>query len=435
MKNFISNNIGFKLLSVLLALMLWLTVMNVEDPTVTETITDIPVQIVNDDVIKSRGYGYTIESGEKIDVRVKGRRSVVDNITAEDFTATADFSTFSKMQMVTIDVKCKDEYAGELNWTAKTDSMAIVLEEEVEESRNVRFERKGEVKEGYYLYDLTTETTLIKVKGAKSQVEKVKEVVAEVDIEGIKDSTDLNVAVYAVDFDGEKIDSKKITLDIETIDAKLTVYPIKTVPLSVIILGEPAQYFYNGETEYAPKEIQVTGEENKLNLLESIVIDIDITGASEDIEKQVNLEEFLEETYKYMNLKLVDQTKTMGIKVPIVAMTEQFLELKPEDIEIVGKDEAKYTYTLTSFSNSRIVVRGKAEDIANIEPSDFGLYIDVNGMQPGKGYNAQILSDYDGNLIVQPGTILLTIEIIVNDTEDNPENGTGPETGGEPGTP
>ena len=51
MKDFFTKNIGLKLLSVLLALLLWLTVMNVEDPAVTVTISDVPVQIVNREVI------------------------------------------------------------------------------------------------------------------------------------------------------------------------------------------------------------------------------------------------------------------------------------------------------------------------------------------------------------------------------------------------
>ena len=110
MKDLISKNIGLKLLSVLLALLLWLIVMNVEDPAVTRTIYDIPVQIVNDDVITSRGYRYAVESGEKVDIRVKGRRSVVDGLSADDFVATADFNSVSSMKMVPIEVRCKDEH-------------------------------------------------------------------------------------------------------------------------------------------------------------------------------------------------------------------------------------------------------------------------------------------------------------------------------------
>ena len=135
MKDLISKNIGLKLLSVLLALLLWLIVMNVEDPAVTRTIYDIPVQIVNDDVITSRGYRYAVESGEKVDIRVKGRRSVVDGLSADDFVATADFNSVSSMKMVPIEVRCKDEHESEVTWTARTETMAIILEAEGTSSR------------------------------------------------------------------------------------------------------------------------------------------------------------------------------------------------------------------------------------------------------------------------------------------------------------
>ena len=217
MKDLISKNIGLKLLSVLLALLLWLIVMNVEDPAVTRTIYDIPVQIVNDDVIKSRGYGYTVESGEKIDIRVKGRRSVVDGITADDFIATADFNSVSSMKMVPIEVRCKDEHESELSWTARTETMAIILEAEGTVSKSIRLEKIGDVKEGYFLYDCSTETSLVSVKGAESQVATVKEVVADVKIDGIKDSGEVEIELYAVDTNNAKMDSKKITIVPDTI--------------------------------------------------------------------------------------------------------------------------------------------------------------------------------------------------------------------------
>ena len=68
MKDFFTKNIGLKLLSVLLALLLWLTVMNVEDPTVTATISDIPVQIINDDVIKTFISTYYLSSKKEEEV-------------------------------------------------------------------------------------------------------------------------------------------------------------------------------------------------------------------------------------------------------------------------------------------------------------------------------------------------------------------------------
>ena len=431
MKNLFTQNIGYKILSVVLALLLWLTVMNVEDPAVTQTIEDVPVQIINDDVIKSRGYGYTIESGEKVDIKVKGRRSVVDNITAEDFTAVADFSSFSSMKMVPIEVKCTSSHANDLTFTARTDSMAIKLESELTASKSIRIDRMGEVKEGYYLYDYTTNTGLVSVNGAQSQVEKVKEVVAEVNIEGMKDSGELELDLYAVDSEGEKIDSKKITLVPETITVHLTIYPIKSVPLSVNTVGNPALYHYLGDIEFAPQSVEITGEEEVLKDLETIDVDVDILGVSADVEEQINLEEYLEEKYGSKILKLVDQTKTMGVKVHILAMEEKRFDLAAENIELTGKDEEKYTYVLTSNPSSNLVVRGKTENMVNIELSDFVLTVEVGGLEPGT-YSMDIKNEYKGDQLIREELEVLTgkIDLVISEVykePEKPENGEGPD--------
>lgn len=56
MKNRILHNLGLKIGSIIVALLLWLTITNIDDPTVTQTFKNIPVQILHDEVISSRGY-------------------------------------------------------------------------------------------------------------------------------------------------------------------------------------------------------------------------------------------------------------------------------------------------------------------------------------------------------------------------------------------
>ena len=423
MKDFFTKNIVLKLLSVLLALLLWLTVMNVEDPTVSTTISDIPVQIVNDDVIKSRGYGYAIESGEKVDIRVRGRRSVVDNITAEDFTAIADFNSFSSMKMVPIEVECTDEHAAEIVWTAKTDSMAILLEAEATASMSIRKEWEGAVKDGYYLFDNSTDTSLVSVKGAESQVAAVKEIVAEINIDGLKDTTDIEVELYAVNMEGERIDSKKISLTPETITVHLTINPIKEIPLAIRTKGLPAQYYYMGEIDYAPKQMQVTGDADVLEGLSYLTVEVDVTDAEEDVTTQINLEEYVEENYSGLSIKVVDQNTAMGIRVPIIRLEEKTFEVKKEDVRLVNADTVKYNYTISSSIFSKVLVRGKAEDLANVEVSDFDLYINVDGLISGNNQSILMETGYQGGLFeIEPGKMNVTIEEIKNEFEVQAEN-------------
>ena len=59
LKRMLTNNLGLKILSVVLALFTWLIMVNVSNPMMTVTHT-IPVEFVNEDVLKNAGltYGY-----------------------------------------------------------------------------------------------------------------------------------------------------------------------------------------------------------------------------------------------------------------------------------------------------------------------------------------------------------------------------------------
>ena len=104
MKEKILKNWGLKLMAVLLAFLVWFLVANIEDYTVTKTITGIPVEILNENAITDQDMVYDIVQGKTVDVKVEGRRSVVEKLTAEDFTASADLSELSITNSVQIAV-------------------------------------------------------------------------------------------------------------------------------------------------------------------------------------------------------------------------------------------------------------------------------------------------------------------------------------------
>lgn len=51
MKKGLMNNWGLKILSFLLAVMLWLIVVNIDDPVTTQTFNNIPVAVTNAEVL------------------------------------------------------------------------------------------------------------------------------------------------------------------------------------------------------------------------------------------------------------------------------------------------------------------------------------------------------------------------------------------------
>ena len=49
MKKWLTNNLALKVISILVAMVLWLIVVNIDDPDKTRTFTNIEVQVLNQD--------------------------------------------------------------------------------------------------------------------------------------------------------------------------------------------------------------------------------------------------------------------------------------------------------------------------------------------------------------------------------------------------
>ena len=72
-------------------LLLWLVVVNQLDPVTNQTIYNVPITIENEDYFTERNQYVTVDSELSVNVTVNGRRSVVEKLTADDFTATVDY--------------------------------------------------------------------------------------------------------------------------------------------------------------------------------------------------------------------------------------------------------------------------------------------------------------------------------------------------------
>jgi glycosyltransferase involved in cell wall biosynthesis len=102
MKETWKNNLGLKIVSLLFAVILWWTVMNIDDPVDTKTFRT-EVQILHPEVITDNGYSYRIDEEMKtIEVKVKARSKVLSQIRAVNVLATADLR---EMQDTTVPIR------------------------------------------------------------------------------------------------------------------------------------------------------------------------------------------------------------------------------------------------------------------------------------------------------------------------------------------
>ena len=78
MKKSLMNKFTLKILSLLIAILIWLLVMNIENPSITQTYTDIPVTFVNESYIESmNNIALMVDGKDSVNVRI---RAVSDTI-------------------------------------------------------------------------------------------------------------------------------------------------------------------------------------------------------------------------------------------------------------------------------------------------------------------------------------------------------------------
>lgn len=60
MKDRLLNNIGLKIMSLLFAIVLWMMVVNVDNPVDEETFRNVPVQVLHGEIFTTKASTYSI---------------------------------------------------------------------------------------------------------------------------------------------------------------------------------------------------------------------------------------------------------------------------------------------------------------------------------------------------------------------------------------
>ena len=72
MRKRIESDLLLKILSVVFAFLLWMFVINTDNPVIKKTFSDVPVDMLNDQVLYELNHSYKIESGDTVSFTVKG---------------------------------------------------------------------------------------------------------------------------------------------------------------------------------------------------------------------------------------------------------------------------------------------------------------------------------------------------------------------------
>ncbi|MBR6223146.1 MAG: hypothetical protein IKQ71_06890 [Lachnospiraceae bacterium] len=407
MKDRFYHNIGIKLLSVIIAFIIWVLVVNIDDYIVTKTIAKVPVEVINEDAITDIGKVYELDDDAYVDVVVKGPRSTVETMSSADIDAYIDLQLLSATDAAQVFVSPrKGLQRNKVTVTPTKTQIKVKLEELVEESLNITVNISGTPADGYAVISKSTTPNIITVSGAKSAVAKIKSAQVTVNMDGTTADVKGKITPILLGDDGEMINAKSVSISESEVEANVTIGKTKTVPVKVETFGTVKEGYTVLGVEYQPDEMLIAGDAEALkNVTEILIKDININGVASNYETNVLVNDYLPE-----GVKTVEDNAEIMITVSVEEHISKELTLLSQNVKLSGEKE-EYSYQITEILSPKISIKGLYEEVGTLTLNGLNPSADVSELEPGEyeveikytipdGSNLEISSEAKVKLVV-----------------------------------
>lgn len=408
----ITNNFGLKILAVVFAVVLWMVVVNTEDPERTQVFT-VPVSIENADYLTGMGKTYEILNSNEISFRVTGKRSIIEELSESDFTATANMENINE-DMTTVPVTVTaSRYSSQIEISKINTALKVSVENLITNQFEIEVVTEGTPASGCYIDRTRVTPEKVTVTGAQSVVEQIASARVTVNVEGAEESIATNGDIVLLDENGNVISQERLSLNRTVAAVDVAVMMGKSVPIKFETTGEPASgYRYDGVNSTV-SSVRVTGPTEILDSLEELTIksaQLDMEGANKDFKAIIDLEDFLPD-----GISLADgEPAEIEVTVKIEGQATKSFDMPVSNITVQGLADNLEL----QFDSDTVAVKltGFAEELEDISASELKGTLDASSLSAGT-YSAAI--QLQGNY-----TVADLIRVSVTVTDKNASNET-----------
>ncbi len=283
LKNWFLKNIDIKLLSLFFAIILWLYIAGGENP-IVENFIDISLTQIN------LSEGLVIkEFPANVSVGIRGPKNIINNLSSNQINGIVNFSEISKEGIYKLKVEVEPPKKTQITRVIPSE-IKVEVEKVLTKEVEVEYSLIGVPEKGYSLTDEPQfNPSMVKIIGAQSVLDNIKQIICAIDISGIKEDLSRKLKVKAVDVNGNEVKEVKIEPDMVEVSISLTRgYPEKQLTVKPKIIGKPAPGYYISEILSSPDEIKIFGNYSKISDIEFLeTIPIDVNGITKTLSVKV----------------------------------------------------------------------------------------------------------------------------------------------------
>ena len=416
-KKKLTNNLLLKILSLAIALAIWLLVANINDPVVV-TSYDVPVTIQNSAYLESGGKTYQVlEQQQMVTVILRGNSSVVENRTG-DIQAVADLTQIVDMDttpvMVPVTATC-DRVAAE-DISVVPAAIGIEIEDMVSKDFTITVTAGDTTPSAdYEVGTMEANPEKVTITGPESLIDKIDRVMAEVDTTPMNEDTTITSRLIIYDKNQDTLDETemnylKFDIGQPVVDIHVDLWRVRgDIQLAVNYSGSPAPGYQVGDVTITPSTISVAGTDEALaqlavegNTIEIPADAVVLEGQDSDVETRLTLSEYMPD-----DLVVANNVETAIVNVSIIPEGSQEFRVATRDITIENLDDKLRLVFDTDSVTVR--VRETGGQINDLTADEISLSADMKDRGAGD-YEIQLEADLpDGYELLVPVKTLVHV--------------------------
>ncbi len=347
-KSKLSQNTWNKILSIGLAVVLWVVVIGGENPIKDRTIHGVPVVLKNLDALADQNLAIAGDTEYTVDVKIKGQRTTVDPLTTKDITVEADLFGYGKGQNyinVTAVIPDNTELV-----EIRSPRIEVIIEDLVAVSKPVNINFTN-VPEGKEVGALKLQPGSVEVSGAKSLVDSVAWAFGTVNTDEAEVGNFTTVQVELQPLNDGEVMVENVRMSSQYADVTYTIMDVKEVPLVVPVVGDPGLDKAVESFEVA-EMIKIRGTEETLAAVESI-------------------------STEPVDLSMLELDEMGDAKVVLMPILPEGVELSRANTVLEGKIHLKdVAAEIVAYGGTEIVVNDAPENMeGTIEPGMYNVTV------------------------------------------------------------
>lgn len=434
-KNLFVKNFHWKILSIFMATILWLIVMNINNPTEIKTFS-LNIKFLNNQKLKNSNITIlNIDeiSKQKAEVKIRATRPVLDELTQkmrkDDINLSVDLGQLASHKIdnepLNAVLPVQDHIQGIaylnnsfdiLSFSPRT--IIFSLDNIITIPKKIHINVIGKAKDGYTPAPPEISSEYINVTGAKSIIENIEGIYVDVNISGKDDNVEQSVYPVAYDKAGNKVDNVSFNINKITVKVPINVQGQINIAQPKTI-GSVKDGHFVKSINYIPKSIAVIGKSKDIQNIGDIrVPTINISRLNAPKTFTFDVSDILAKN----NLLLKDsRQKNITVYVNVQSIDTNTFTIPTSQLKISGFSD---DYDIEMPKDFSINIEGEESAINELDIEDISCSIHINDLKEGT-HIIEInitLPNIDGISLANKSYISVTLSKKMESTESETES-------------